>query len=51
MKHHSVMLATCIGEGKIAEPSIQCNFEGAESPYIPVTVIEQEQADDEDILK
>ena len=41
MKYHSVMLESCTGKGKIADPSIQCHFEGAESPDIPVTVIEQ----------
>ena len=38
MKYHSVMLESCTGKGKIAKPSIQCNFEGVESPNFPVTV-------------
>ena len=50
-KYHSVMLESCTGKRKIAEPSIQCNFEGVESPDIPVTVTEQQQEDDEDIFK
>ena len=51
MKHQSVMLAACTGEGKITDPSIQCNFEGVESPYFHVTVIEQQQEDDEQFFK
>ena len=51
MKHHSVMLATCTGEGKIAQPSIQCNFEGAESLDIPVTMTKQQREDDEETFK
>ena len=50
-KYHSVMLESCTEKGKIAEPSIQCNFEGAESPDIPVTVTEQQKEDDEEIFK
>ena len=42
MKHHSMMLEACTSEGKIADPSIQCNFEGAESPDFPVTMKEQQ---------
>ena len=38
MKHHLVMLQSCRGKGKITEPLFECNFEGAESPDIPVTV-------------
>ena len=47
------MLASCTGEGKTTEPSIQCNFEGVESPDIPVTVTEQQQKniDEDDLLK
>ena len=41
MKHYSVMLGSCIGEGKSTEPSSQCNFEGDEYPHIPVKVAEQ----------
>ena len=51
MKNHLVMLAGCTGEGKIIEPSIQWNFEGAESPYFPVIVTEQQQEDDEKYFK
>ena len=51
MKYHSVMLESCTGKGKIAEPSIECNFEGVESPDIPVTVTEQQKEDDEEIFK
>ena len=51
MKHHSVMTTSCIGEEKIVEPSTQCNFEGAESRGVPVTVTEQQQEDDEEIFK
>ena len=45
------MLESCTGKGKNAEPSIQCNFEGVESPNILVTVIEQQKEDDEEIFK
>ena len=45
------MLESCTGKRKIAEPSIQCNFEGAKSPYFPITVTEKQQEDDEDIFK
>ena len=38
-------------EEKIAEPSTQCNFEGNESPGVPVIVTEQQQEYDEDIFK
>ena len=41
VKHHSVMLASCIGEGKSTEPSSHCNFEGDEYPDIPVKVTKQ----------
>ena len=51
MKHHSMMLAACIGKGKIVDPSIQCSFEGVESSDIPVTMTEQQQEDEEDIFK
>ena len=51
MKNHSVMLESCIGKGKIVEPSIQSNFEGVESPNIAVTVTEQQKEDDEEIFK
>ena len=51
MKYHLVMLESCIGKGKITEPSIQCNFEGVESLDIPVTVTEQKKEDDEEIFK
>ena len=50
MKHHSVMLESCTGKEKIADPSIQCNFEGVESLDIPVTMIEQQKEDDEEIF-
>ena len=45
------MTTSCTGEEKIAEPSTQCNFEGPESPGVPVTVTEQQQEDDEEIFK
>ena len=35
-KYHSMMLESCTGKGKIAEPSIQCNFEGVKSPNVPI---------------
>ena len=51
MKHHSMMLESCTSKGKIADPLIQCNFEGAESLDIPVTTTERQKEDDEEIFK
>ena len=51
MKHHSVMLAAWTCKGKFAEPSIQFNFEGAESSDILVTVTEQQKEDNEEMFK
>ena len=45
------MTTLCADEEKIAEPSNQCNFEGDESPRVPVTMTKQQQEDDEEILK
>ena len=36
MKKKSVMTTLCVDEEKIAEPPTQCNFEGNESPGVPV---------------
>ena len=36
MKQQSVMTTLCADEEKIAEASTQCNFEGNESPGVPV---------------
>ena len=51
MKQQSVMTTLCANEEKIAEPSTQCNFEGNESPGVPVIMTEQHQEDDEEIFK
>ena len=46
------MLESCTGKGQIAEPSIQCNFEGVESPNVPVvTEVFRYEEDDEEIFK
>ena len=45
------MTTLCADEEKIVDPSTQCNFEGDESPGVPITMIEQQQEDDEEILK
>ena len=51
MKQQLVMTTLCADEEKIAEASTQCNFEGNESPGVPVIVTEQQQEYDEDIFK
>ena len=51
-KYNSVMLEACTVKGKIAKPSIQCNFEGVKSPDIPVvTEVFKHEEDDEEIFK
>ena len=45
------MLESCTRKGKIVEPSIQCNFECVEPPYIPIIVTEQQKEDDEEFFK
>ena len=51
MKQQSMMTTLYADEEKIAEPSNQCNFEGNESPRVPVIMTEQQQEDDEEIFK
>ena len=50
MKQHSVMTSFCAEEEKIVEPLVQCSFEVNESPGNPVTMIVQ-QEEDEEIFK
>ena len=38
-------------EEKITDPSTQCNFEGNESPWVPVIMTKKQQEDDEEIFK
>ena len=38
MKQQSVMTTLCADVEKIAKPSNQCNFEGDESPGVPITM-------------
>ena len=45
------MIGLCADEERIVEPSSQCSFKGNESPGIPVTMIEQQQEEDDDIFK
>ena len=46
------MLESSIGKGKIAKPSIQCNFEGVKSPNVPVvTEVFKYGEDDEEFFK
>ena len=50
--YHSVMLESFTGKGKIAEPSIQCNFEGVRSPNVPVVIeVFKYEEDEEEIFK
>ena len=51
MKQQSMMTALYADEETIAEPSTQCNFEGNESPGVPVIMTEQQQEDDVEIFK
>ena len=44
------MTSFCAEEEEIAKPSAKCNFEVNESPGVPVTMIEQ-QEEDEEIFK
>ena len=44
------MTSLSVDEEKIAEPSTQCNFEGDESPGVPVTMTKQQQENDEEIF-
>ena len=46
------MLESCTGKGKIAEPSIQCNFEDVKSPNVPpVTKVFKYEEDEEEMFK
>ena len=51
MKQQSMMTSLCVDEEKIVEPSTQCSFEGKESLGVPITMIEQQQENDEEIFK
>ena len=50
-KQQSMTTGLCVDEENITEPSTQCNFEGNESPAVPVNMTEQEKKNDEDIFK
>ena len=51
MKQQSMMTTLYVDEENIVETSTQCNFEGNESPRVPVIMTEQQQQDDEEIFK
>ena len=42
MKQQSMMTTLCADEEKVVEPSTQCNFEGNESPGVPVIMTKQQ---------